>query len=441
MPTKRTKEKSAIKSRRTDRARSPKRRASVDSITLESPPIFQSRRIVKIKWKGKDVKAVEGLFAYQSRAQERVERNAVERALGIAVAESTRADRLGIGIFSAEEGEGVSVVRASSAAPRIGSDVRWVEPVLLDHISLTPNDTYFSDQWGLKSLNAERAWDLWTGSPERVVIAVLDSGIPLENGRLSHLDLNDPNRFVLGPDVVNHDEDPADDNGHGTHVIGIAAATSNNNRGVAGLWPGTALAIKIFDSNGNGSSLSFKDGVFSAVDFAREHDARLVINYSGGGPDTATKKSAVEYAHSEGALLVAAAGNDGADSIDYPAAYSADFPSVIAVGAIGSDRKRAHFSNRGDELTVVAPGVDILSTTPNYHVTVNTEGLPTKYAGMRGTSMAAPFVSALAALVWSQWPSLTAEEVRDKITTSADAAPGPRREYGHGIINAERALI
>lgn len=404
----------------------------------ETPRTFQGRSVVRVEWQGQQVEAVEGLLAYRRQKPQPVYPEDAERALMARVHATPQLDPLGIGVIATEEQVGSE--RAASAATEIAPDVLWTEPVLLDHGTLLPNDTFFVQQWGLPEISAPRAWDIWNGDPRSVVLAVLDTGIALEAGALSHPDLRDSGRFLLGRDLVNDDSDPADDHGHGTHVTGIAAATFNNGTGVAGLWPGLVLVVKVFNATNDGSSVTFKDGVLAAVEFARERDARLVINYSGGGPDTQTKRAAVEHARDNGALLVAAAGNEFGGDIVFPGAYSSEFSNVIAVGAVDRQRDRPDFASRGPEMTVVAPGADILSTLPNYFVTLNGEGKQTKYDRLDGTSQATPLVAALAALVWSQQPDLSAQEVRDRIIQTAEPIGGSFDDFGHGIINAEAAL-
>ncbi len=404
----------------------------------QQPQTFQGRRIISTFWQGRKVQLVEGLLAYRRKEPQVVERARAEKALMTTVSVSPKLDRLGIGVLAISRS--VSEEQAASAVVSLGTDISWVEPVMIDRGVLTPNDAYFPQQWALGEIRAERAWDQTTGS-DNVILGVLDTGIPTEGGSLSHPDLSDSTRFMLGPDLVNNDRDPGDDHGHGTHVTGIAAAIANNNRGIAGLcWHCTVLAIKVFDSQMTGSSETFKDGVLEAVRIAGERNVPLVINYSGGGEDNNVKRTAVEYARDAKALLVAAVGNNYHGPILYPAAYSDKFPNVIAVGAVDKQRVRADFSSRGPQISVVAPGVDILSTMPNYYVTANAQGLQSKYALMSGTSMAAPLVSALAALIWSKWPQLSAEEVRQRIIDTAHPINGPREDYGAGIIDAEKAL-
>jgi subtilisin family serine protease len=399
---------------------------------------FQGRSVVTVEWQGEQVEAVEGMVAYRKTSPTPVEPMEAEHGLMVNVLGTSYPDPLGIGVIMTDAG--LEVEHAASAAEKMSPDVLWTEPVLLDHGTLIPNDTYFAQQWNLADIGAARAWDIWNGDPRKVVVAVLDSGISIENGSLSHQDLNDTNRFFLGRDLVNNDDDPSDDHGHGTHVAGIAAAITNNGTGVAGLWPGLVLVLKVFNSSNDGSSVTFKDGVLAAVSFASDHHAHLIINYSGGGPDSQTKKTAVEYARDNGGLIVAAAGNESGGKIIFPAAYSTQYPNVIAVGAVDRQHKRPSFASRGPEMTVVAPGVDILSSLPNYFVTLNSEGKQTKYGRLDGTSQATPLATALAALVWSKWPDLSASQVREKITQSADSIVGSDEDYGHGMINAEAAL-
>lgn len=406
----------------------------------EGPRTFQGRPVEKIMWHGEEVEAVRGLLAYRVRESgAAVARDEIERALDVPVLDASAPDELGIGVISIAEEAGVAA--AVPAADRLGPDVLWTEPVLLDYGTLQPNDTLFSQQWGLSHINAPRAWELWDGDPHRVVLAILDSGISMQGGRLSHPDLIDAGRIFLGPDLVNNDAEPKDDHGHGTHVVGIAAATRDNGTGVAGMWPGSVLILKVFnDVNLEGSNVVFKSGVLAAVNFARQRGARLVINYSGGGPDSDTKRAGVQHASDSGALIVAAAGNRQGGGIISPAFLSTQFSNVIAVGAVNRDLRRPGFASRGPQMTVVAPGVGILSTMPNYIVTLNSQGKETKFDLLEGTSQATPFVAALAALVWSKSPHLTAAQVREKIVRTARPIAGSSNDFGSGLINAEAAL-
>jgi subtilisin family serine protease len=408
--------------------------------TVEGPRTFQGRPVVKVMWNGEEVEAVQGLVAYRRR-QERspMPRESAERGLNALVLDTSAPDELGIGVIATDEH--IEAERATSAAAEMGADVIWTEPVFLDYGTLIPNDPFFSQQWAFPEINAPQGWDLWNGDPNRVVLAILDSGISIESGKLSHPDLSDEQRIFLGRDFVNNDSEPKDDHGHGTHVAGIAGATKNNVTGVAGLWPGSIFILKVFNASNDGSNIAFEKAVTSAVEFASQQGARLVINYSGGGPDSQTKRAAVAHANDNGALIVAAAGNASGGRIIFPAAYSIEFPNVIAVGAIDPQRQRPSFASQGSEMTVVAPGVNILSTLPNYFVTLNSQGKQPKFDRLNGTSQAAPLVAALGALIWSQWPHLSATEVRDKIVQTAVRIPGSDSDFGSGIIDAEAALM
>jgi thermitase len=399
---------------------------------------FQGRPVAGLYWKDKEVEAVQGALVYRTTSTRKISIMEVESALMVRIQEVIQPDDLGIGIIYTDES--LKAEQIISAAVRMGPDVIWTEPVLLDRGALIPNDTLFPQQWNLADIKASSAWDIWNGDPSKVVLAVLDSGIPIENGNLSHQDLNDTSRFFVGDDVYNHDNNPSDDHGHGTHVTGIAAATTNNGTGIAGLWPGPMLALKVFNAHNAGANTTFYDGVKAAVRFAGERRAHLIINYSGGGPDSRTKKLAIELANDKGALIVAAVGNENGGGIVFPAAYSIHYSNVMAIGAVDHQHQRPGFASKGPEMTVVAPGVDIVSSLPNYFVTLNDEGKKLNNDLLDGTSQATPLAAGLAALVWSKWPQLSAVQVRDKIIQSADPIPGSFNEYGHGLINAEAAL-
>lgn len=410
------------------------------TLALPGPRTFQGRPIVKVMWKGKEVEAVQGLLAYKVREPfAAVELGNVEDPSAVTL-DSSPSDELGLGVIATDER--VETNAAISATDKPGSNLLWTEPVLIDYGMLNPNDLHFLQQWGLPRISAPRAWDLWNGDPNRVVLAILDSGISMQGGNLSHPDLREAGRIFLGPDLVNNDLEPKDDHGHGTHIAGIATAAKNNGAGVAGLWPGLVLIVKVFNSvNLESSNVVFKDGVKAAVEFARQRGARLVINYSGGGPPSDTKREAVTHALDNNSLVVAAAGNGSGGEIIFPAAYSTEFSNVIAVGAVDRNNERPDFGSRGPEMTVVAPGHDILSTLPNYFVTLNGNGKKEmNFDRLEGTSQAAPLVAALAALVWSESPQLSAAQVRDRIIQTATPLDGSAFDFGSGLINAEAAL-
>lgn len=336
---------------------------------------------------------------------------------------------------------------------------RYAEPNMVDRLYLTPDDPRFDEQWHYHNtgqvppggtpdadIDAPEGWDISTGGAV-IRVGVLDSGIPIEAGQLSHEDLDDPTRYFFGYDFSNGDTEPKDDNGHGTHVSGTIAAESDNGTGVAGVcWNAEILAIKVFDANGSGSHENFRDGCIYAVD-----NGCRVINYSGGGSESATKEHGVAYADTNNVVVCAAAGNNWQGSVSWPGAYAADYDNVICVSSVDHNDQSSPFSSIGPSVTVSAPGGygspfdsdDILSTYPNYPVTITTDyGLPLNYGPLAGTSMATPHVTGFAALILSMNPGLSADSVRQiMVNTSDDLGPaGFDNQFGWGRINVYNAL-
>lgn len=317
-------------------------------------------------------------------------------------------------------------------------DVEYAEPDVIDHATVVPNDPRYLDQWSPGVVNAEAAWDLETGDPG-VVIGIIDSGISMTGGALDHPDLDDTARFVLGTDFVDGGT-PRDTNGHGTHVVGIAAAPGNNSIGMAGMnWGSLVYICRTLDVNGNGSSADFADAVEEITDYALANGLKAVINYSAGGADNNTKKDACQYASDNGMLLVAATGNDDGGPVIAPASYSTTITGVIAVGSTDDDDTVSSFSNIGPQVTVVAPGRDIFSTLPTYNVTIPAGP---DYGAINGTSMATPLVTGLCALMWSRHPTSTNEKIKQcLIDTAVPLGPGGfDNTWGNGRVDAEAAL-
>jgi len=316
-------------------------------------------------------------------------------------------------------------------------DVEFAEPnyIISAFAIPPPNDTYYlsDDQWGIEQIKAPGAWNMETGT-KSVVIAILDTGVDYAHDDLAGNMWNDGSGHY-GYDFVNGDNDPDDDNSgsHGTHCAGIAAAVTNNGVGIAGVsWESEIMAVKVLDQNGEGDVKWVYNGIYYAAD----HKAKIISMSLGaeyGSPPIETWREAVNYAYSNGCLLVAASGNDNQSYVAYPAAYD----NVIAVGASDSNDNRCNFSNYGRELDVVAPGVNILST-----VRTGMGLVGDNYDYDEGTSMATPFVAGLAALIWSHNPDLTNLDVRDIIRSSADdiGSEGWDIYTGYGRIDAEQAL-
>jgi hypothetical protein len=337
--------------------------------------------------------------------------------------------------------------------------VRYAEPNMVDHLLVIPNDPLFNTQWHYNNtgqsppggtpdadIDAPEGWDISTGS-DTIMVGVLDSGIPIQGGVLSHPDLDDPNRFFMGKDIVNNDFEPVDDNGHGTHVSGTIGAESNNGIGVAGVaWNVKIMAIKVFSSSGSGSHEYFRDGCIYGVD-----NGCKVLNYSGGGSSGATKEHGVAYADSNDVVLCAAAGNNNHGSVDWPGAYSLQYSNVICVASTNTVDGSSSFSSIGPEVTISAPGGtgspfdsdDIQSTFPNYPCYLTTNyGLPQNYGPLAGTSMATPHAAGFAALILSMNPGLTPDSVRQIMINTADdlGTPGFDNYFGWGRINVFNAL-
>jgi len=293
--------------------------------------------------------------------------------------------------------------------------VRYLEPNKPVRALYTPNDLYFPDQWALPSIKVDQAWDYERGN-KTVTIAIIDSGIDY-----THEDLS-ANYLPGGYDWVNHDPDPRDDFGHGTQCAGIAAAVIDNGKGIAGIAQVNLMAEKVLDHTGRGTEWDVALAIVHAVG----HGATIISLSLGGDENAQVEEDACRYAWDNGCLLVAAAGNQMVEGVLYPAAYE----SVIAVGSIDqTDQRRGTW---GPELELVAPGVSILSTS-----------LYGGYASVAGTSMATPHVAGVAALLWSQYPSLTNQQVRTILTQTADdlGAPGFDMYFGYGKVNALNALL
>jgi serine protease len=308
-------------------------------------------------------------------------------------------------------------------------------------LAFTPNDPYFERQWNLQAIQAPQAWDISGG--QGVIVAVVDSGVAYEDFEQYRRapDLAQTN-FVPGYDFVNNDPHANDDFGHGTHVAGTIAQSTNNGRGVAGVAFGASIMpIKVLDARGQGGFDALAQGII----FAADHGAR-VINLSLSGRKTSQLMTdAIAYATGKGALIVAAAGNSGGD-VEYPAAY----PEVLAVGSVEYQLQRAGYANFGPQIDIVAPGGDTRADAngdgqPDGILQETFKGAdPTRFAlyYLEGTSMAAPHVSAVAALLFAVSPSASAIQVRQAIeATARDLGPAGRdNDFGYGLVQAAAAL-
>ena len=308
---------------------------------------------------------------------------------------------------------------------------------------LVPNDNYYSDQWALNNtgqavsyngnlvgtpgcdVDAERAWNITTGNPN-VVIAILDTGIDLDHPDLA-------SELVAGYDFVNNDSNANDGNMHGTACGSIAAGTSNNGIGVAGVcWDCSLMPVKVLSDQGYGDF----DDIVNGVIWASDNGANVISMSLGGGGYQSGFDNAVTYAHNNGTIVIAASGNDNG-SISYPAAYE----DCVSVGAMSPCNERKspsscdgeNFwgSNYGNGLDFVAPGVRIHSATiGGYTSTFN------------GTSSACPHAAGVAGLIYSMAPNLSPDDVRAAMhATSVDiGGTGYDTQTGWGRINAFNAV-
>ena len=299
-----------------------------------------------------------------------------------------------------------------------------------------PNDPRYSEQWNFRMVKAEEAWESTKG--ENAVVAVIDTGVAYadtKKGKRAR-DFADT-QFVPGYDFVNHDAFPNDDQGHGTHVAGTIAESTDNGEGVAGLaFKCKIMPLKVLSATGSGSSRDIAE----AVRWAADHGAN-VINMSLGGPfPDDLMRSACAYAKKKGVAIVCAAGNSGREGVGYPAAYK----DCIAISSVGPDGKLSYYSTWGKEVALAAPGGDkqkggeeggILQNTV---MTDDNGAMQDDYYSFQGTSMASPHAAAVAALIVSQGVK-DPDEIKSILQKSAQRVDGPKNQYGAGILNAAGA--
>ncbi len=307
---------------------------------------------------------------------------------------------------------------------KLNSDpsVEYAEPNLLYKATYWPNDPYMgTDLWGLWAIYADKAWDITVGVSS-VKVCVVDQGVDYLHEDISA-------NYGFGKDMVDLDNDPypvSSTELHGTHVAGTIAAVMNNSTGVVGVSQSLILSCRALNDSGIGSSAQVSD----CIRWCADTGANIISMSLGSSSPAAELESAVNYAvDTHGVVVIAASGNDGASSVNFPAAYDA----VISVGAVDTSGVRASFSNYGPKLDLVAPGVMILSTVPFLN----------RYQSLNGTSMATPHVSGVAALILSKNPNLTPAEVRGILTgTAIDMGElGKDWFYGYGLVNSYRALL
>ena len=330
------------------------------------------------------------------------------------VKEYSRIREIGVRSVVVPNGKRDEVIKVLQSDP----DVDYVEPDYVANINLEPNDPYYvSYQWHLPKISAPAAWDVTTGQTN-VRIAVIDSGVDPSTPDLSGRLLGN------GYDFVNFDNDPRDDNGHGTAVAGTAAASGNNGQGVAGVaWGVSILPIKVMGADGNGSY----SAIASGINYAATNGARIINLSLGGTSSSRTLQDAVKFAWSKGAVVIAAAGNNGTTNPVYPAAYT----ECVAVSAINSSDTITSWSSRGSYVDICAPGENIATTGTNG-----------AYVAMSGTSFSSPIVTGVASLAASRNPALNNTNIVALLKSTADdlGTPGADTLYGSGRVNASKMV-
>jgi serine protease len=334
--------------------------------------------------------------------------------------------------WSLPEGEAFAI----AASPL--SDATSDGPSGADREGFTPNDPYYRHQWHLDLIGMPRAWQRACG--DGVVVAVIDTGVAYEaHDRFLQAPDLAGTRFAPGYDFVDRDATPDDEHGHGTHVAGTIAQATNNRLGVSGVAPGAMIMpIRVLDRNGSGSWGS----IAAAIRFAADHGAHVINMSLGGGSRSRSIERAIEHAHRRGVVIVAAAGNTGRGPVEYPARHA----HVIAVSSVRYDREIAPYSSRGAGLDIAAPGGDL-------RVDQNGDGLPDgvlqntlvgrdprrfDYLAWQGTSMAAPHVAGVAALVRST--GVTDPDAIERTLLSSAQGLGDPALYGAGLVRADAAI-
>lgn len=362
--------------------------------------------------------------------------------VGISVVE--RYDQ--VGVLKCTISGGKSVLQAVDDCKK-DPNVEYAEPNYIYRAFVVPNDPRFSQLYGMDKIDAPEAWDKQTGSAS-VIVGVIDTGVDTDHDDLSANIWNNPgetgngkenngvdddgNGFVddwRGWDFINNDNNPFDDNDHGTHVSGTIGAQGNNNLGVVGVnWQVSIMPLKFLGANGSGTT----DDAVEAIIYGANNGAKVLSNSWGGGGRSQALEDAIKFARDQGVLFVAAAGNESSNNDSfptYPANYEVD--NLISVAASTESDSRAGFSNWGVKTVhLAAPGNNILSTVPQ-----------DRYETLSGTSMATPHVSGAAALVWAQFPSLTYTQVKTRLLGSVDrSSTWADRVITGGRLNVNNAL-
>jgi len=318
--------------------------------------------------------------------------------------------------------EGDRQTLASLKNSKIAKYTEYIEPNYIYRAYEVPNDPQYGQQWNMRSISIESAWDETKGSG--VTVAVIDTGI-------SQVPDLKNTKFIKGYDFVNDKIEADDDNGHGTHVAGTVAQSTNNNYGVAGVaYEATLMPLKVLSAGGTGTT----SDIAEAIRFAADNGAGVINMSLGGGGESEMMQEAIAYAHQKGVVVVAAAGNANRNAAEYPARY----PHVIGVSAIDSAGEKAPYSNFGAGIDLSAPGGSNSGKIVQETIDPDTE--EPVFAGFQGTSMASPHVAGVAALIKAagiQDP----DEVESILQKSARVVQDDGLNYyGAGHLDASAAV-
>jgi serine protease len=387
------------------------------------------------------------IVAFKDSVDDRLAERRVEEAGGASATRSAFARR-----YTVEPMAGMSPPALVDRF-RSMSEVAYAEQDSEVQAHFSPNDSLYALQWHLKTLGAERMWDIQKGDPS-VAVAVLDSGVAYEDfGPFRKAPDFGGTVFLTGFNLFTHDSHANDDNFHGTHVASIIAESTNNGAGAAGIAHQSAIMpVKVLDEDGFGSNAGIAEGVDYVVNFRQGGvNPVRVINLSlGGSTRSQTLKDAIDRAVAAGITVVASAGNDDRSPVDYPAA----FDNVIAVGSVDGRKVKAPYSSFGAALDLVAPGGDlrrddnndgrpdgVLQQTFDPDAAARGRYDDFAYYFVVGTSQAAAQVSALAALLARQGiKDPRAIQALMERTAEDLGATGRDDQFGHGLIRPAEAL-
>jgi len=306
-------------------------------------------------------------------------------------------------------------------------DTEYIEANYLYYANAVPNDPQYNKQWNFRDINIEQAWDETRGAG--ATVAVIDTGVSKVPDLKS-------TKFVKGYDFVNNKDDASDDNGHGTHVAGTIAQSTNNGYGVAGIaYEASIMPLKVLSGSGGGTIADIAE----AIKFAADNKADVINMSLGGGGASSMMEEAIKYAHNKGVVIIAAAGNEGSNSSSYPARYS----EVISVSATNAAGDKAGYSNFGAGVDISAPGGEGMNESGSiWQNTINPDQSQAEsvFAGFQGTSMAAPHVAGVAALVRSTGVD-NPDEIRDILKQSSRKVDEDHlNHFGAGHLDANAAV-